>query len=348
MNKIKKFSVLFLLTLFIFAGLVENSIEDNTLLAQDIPELHMLVLQGNVYLNGSVATSLDGYTIDAKIGQTQIGSVKIGSSLSGRYSGFEIGPNVSLEGETVKFFIGNELAAETTIFGPLTPSQLYCSGCTWSLPISRTVDLSFSAFPQATPTPVPAQAAPAFLTGDLIFGSSLSVPSELTQIEAIIDGQVVGRGEVINSKFSITIDPGNETFINRPVSFRIGTYIGKTTYNFSPDDFITDYKLFFPEYIPPTATPTPKPASIAEPTATPVPEPTRTPTPLPEPTATYTATPTPTPIVFSSSNENIIITEDSADGGCNSRGGGPASLGLLVLSMAPLYMINRSRKRKIK
>ena len=46
--------------------------------------------------------------------------------------------------------------------------------------------------------------------------------------------------------------------------------------------------------------------------------------------------------------DNIIITEDSADGGCNSRGGGPASLGLLMLSMAPLYLINRSRKRKIK
>ena len=122
MNKIKKFSVLFLLTLFIFAGLVENSIEDNTLLAQDIPELHMLVLQGNVYLNGSVATSLDGYTIDAKIGQTQIGSVKIGSSLSGRYSGFEIGPNVSLEGETVKFFmavLGLYLFLEQSIYHSL-------------------------------------------------------------------------------------------------------------------------------------------------------------------------------------------------------------------------------------
>lgn len=345
MNKIKKLSILFLLSLFLFTGLLKNNIEDNTLLAQDIPELHMLVLQGNVYVNGSVGTSLDGYTLVAKVGQTQIGSVKIGSNLSGRYSGFEIGPNVSLEGETVKFYIGNELAAETTIFGPLSPSQVYCSGCTWSLPISRTVDLSFSAFPQATPTPVPAQAAPAFLTGDLIFGSSLSVPSELTVIEAIMDGQVVGKGEVIDSKFSITIDPGNETFINRPVSFRIGTYIGKTTYNFLPDDFITDYKLFFPEYIPPTATPTPTPVptAVVIPTFTPTPEPTRTATPAPEPTATYTPTPTPTPIVIQSS-DGSFVSEDT--GGCNSRGGGPASVGLILLSLAPVYLLNRKRKTK--
>ena len=82
------------------------------------------------------------------------------------------------------------------------------------------------------------------------------------------------------------------------------------------------------------------------PTATATPEPTRTPTPVPQATPTYTATPTPTPIVMSSSSQNDLIAADSSDGGCNSRGGGPASVGLILLSLTPVYLLNRKRRNK--
>ena len=106
---------------------------------------------------------------------------------------------------------------------------------------------------------------------------------------------------------------------------------------------------FFPQYIPPTPTPTALPVATAVPLPTSTPEPTRTPTPIPPPTATYTATPTPTAIAFTTSgdSDSQIILEDSDTGGCNSRGGGAASLSLIVLSAAPLYLLNR-RKRKSK
>ena len=42
--------------------------------------------------------------------------------------------------------------------------------------------------------------------------------------------------------------------------------------------------------------------------------------------------------------DSQIILEDSDSGGCNSRGGGAASLSLIVLSAVPLYVLNRRRK----
>ncbi|MBD86342.1 MAG: hypothetical protein CL743_07540 [Chloroflexi bacterium] len=346
-NKIKKILLPSLLTMFLALSIFSEVKSNNILVAQDIPELHMVILQGNVYINGSLASNLDGYLLEARVDNFVLGTVEIGESTTGRYSGFGIGPASEYEGKSISFYVGNEKAAETTVFGPVSPSGGYCSGCTWSLPISRTVDISFTKFPEPTPTPVPALVSPAFVTGNLIFGSSLIAPQQLTTIEAIINGEVVGIGEVIDSKFSITIDPGNELFVSMPVTFRMGSYMSKTTYLFSPDDFITDFKLFFPEYIPPTPT-------ISVPTSTPIPlptstpEPTRTPTPVPLPTATYTATPTPTPIVLSTTSDSSgsqIILEDSDTGGCNSRGGGAASLSLIVLSAAPLYLLNRRRRK---
>tara|TARA_B100000676_G_C17935279_1_gene763197 strand:+ start:89 stop:1129 length:1041 start_codon:yes stop_codon:yes gene_type:complete len=336
---------IFLIT-FMFLFVFSANSNTSKIHAQDIPELHMIVLQGDVYLSGQIGPSLDGYTIDAKIGNTMVGSVEIGTTKSSRYSGLEIGPNISLEGGQIEFYIGNEKANETAIFGPLTPSGTYCQGCTWSLPISRTLNLSFNSFPQATPTPIPASVTPSFITGDVIFGSMLSSPEGLTVIEALIDGNVVGRGEVIGSKFSITVDPGNELFLNKDVFFKMGIYTSKTSYKFQQDEFVTDYKLFFPEYVPPTVTPTPAPVATAVPMATSTPEPTRTPTPVPEPTPTYTPTPTPTPIVLSSgdSSNNDLVLADSSEGGCNSRGGGPASVSLILLSLVPAYVLKRKKR----
>jgi len=342
----KNFLRVFYLTLvaLIFAPSVINS--DEQINAQDIPELHMLVLQGDIILGDTVNTktsSLDGYTLHAKIGDEIVGSVKIGDNLTGRYSGLEIGPIVQLEGETISFWIGSEKSIETAIFGPLTPSGQYCPGCTWSLPISRTLNLHFRQIPLPTPTPAPASVEPSFLTGTVIFGSVLSAPDGVSSIEAYIDGELIGTGEVNGSDFSITIDPGNELYLGKKVSFMIAGYESKTSYTFAENDFQTDFKLFFPQYIPPTATPEP----VIAPVATPIPEPTRTPTPVPEPTPTYTPTATPTPIVVSSNQGDLVVAE-SSDGGCNSRGGGPASVGLLLLSVAPLYILNRSKKRKLK
>jgi len=338
--------------LFLFAIVIVSSsvfYTEKETVAQDIPELHMIVLQGDIFISGTKNSDVDGLMLNAKIDNNIVGSVEISKgTASSRYVSLEVGPNENLEGKMIEFWIGNQMAVETIPFGPTTPSGTYCKGCSWVLPLSKTLNLNFSSFPVATPTPVPATASPAFLTGNLIFGSVLSAPAELNLIEAYIGEELVGTGSVNGPDFSITIDPGTVDYIGKEVMFVIAGTNSKTTYTFVEDDFQTSFKLFFPQYIPPAPTATPIPLSTAVPTATPVPEPTRTPTPQPEPTATYTPTPTPTPIVFTSSNENVMISEESSDGGCNSRGGGPASLGLLMLSMAPLYLINRSRKRKIK
>ncbi len=334
----------FKIIFFSFMSLISLiMISENNIEAQDIPELHMLVLQGDVIIGTSntKTSSLDGYLLEAKIDNEVVASVEIGKNLSGRYSGLEIGPNLDLEGKTITFSIGDEIAMNTAIFGPLTPSGEYCRGCTWSLPISRTLNLNFNQIPLPTPTPAPASVQPTFLTGTVIFGSVLSAPEGERVIYAYIDDEIIGVGEVKEANFSITLDPGNENYLGKSVIFKISDYQSKTTYIFEDDQFVTDFKLFFPEYIPPTATPTPVPLATAIPTFTPTPEPTRTATPVPEPTPTYTPTPTPTPIAINTSTD--ILTEDS-DGGCNSRGGGPASVSLILLSLVPAYVLNRKRR----
>ena len=343
-KNIKMFYKLFfaISMLFIFVLADKNTVVE----AQDIPELHMIIYQGDIILgNGNVKTSsLDGYQLDAKIDGQIVGSVKIGENLTGRFSGLEIGPKLSLEGKSITFWIGNEKALEESIFGPLTPSGSYCPGCTWSLPISRSLNLHFGQIPQPTPTPAPATVLPSFITGNIIFGSVLSAPDGVNSIQAYIDDELVGVGQVNGETYSITVDPGTEIYSGKEVIFIIEGYESKTKYTFQPDEFKTDVKLFFPQYIPPTPTPTPSPLATPVPTFTATPEPTRTPTPVPEPTPTYTPTPTPTPIAVSTSSDLVI--EDSSDGGCNSRGGGPASVSLILLSLVPAYVLNRKRRIK--
>ena len=347
----KIFNKIFIFVVTAILISISGYTDDKNLQAQDIPELHMMIIQGDIYVSGIKNSDLDGLELTAKINNTILGSVIISDrTASSRFVSLQLGPNEDLEGENIEFWIGNQMAAESIPFGPTTPSGSYCKGCSWVLPLSVTQDLNFSTFPQATPTPVPDNAAPAFITGNVIFGSILSAPAELTEISAYIDGLLVGQGSVMGPTFSITIDPGTVDFTGKTVVFKIAGTDSKTTYSFVPDDFITDFKLFFPEYVPPTPTPTvvsvPTATQIPLPTSTP--EPTRTPTPVPQPTATYTATPTPTPIVLSTSSDNNnsqIILEDSDTGGCNSRGGGAASLSLIVLSAAPLYLLNRRRRK---
>ena len=98
----------------------------------------------------------------------------------------------------------------------------------------------------------------------MIFGSILSAPEGVNLIEAYIEDELIGTGTVNGSDFSITLDPGNETYLGKTVIFQIAGYESKTKYTFVAEDFQTDYKLFFPQYIPPTSTPTPVPAATAE------------------------------------------------------------------------------------
>ncbi len=346
----KKISTI--LTLFIVSAFLSVSFNqsDNKLEAQDIPELHMLVLQGDIFIANSKNPQVDNLILTAKIDNKVVGSVTISDSTSSsRYVALEIGPDESLEGKDIEFWIGNQKAIETRPFGPTTPSGTYCKGCSWVLPLSVTLNLNFNAFPEATPTPVPSPAAPAFLTGNVIFGSVLSAPDSISQIEAFIDDELVGVGTIAGPDFSITIDPGTVLYVGKKVTFKVEGSSSKTTYTFKEDDFITDYKLFFPQYIPPTPTPTAVPLATAIPAPTSTPEPTRTPTPVPEPTPTYTPTPTPTPIVMSSvgsdSTNTDLVLADSSEGGCNSRGGGPASVSLILLSLVPAYVLKRKRRK---
>ena len=336
-----KFFKIFLILLVSISFFQIN--KDDLINAQDIPELHMVVFQGDVMLTGSFAktSSLDGFLLEAKVDGKTLGSTTIGKDLTGRFSGLELGPDLDSEGKIISFWIGNQKAIETDIFGPLTTSGEYCRGCTWSLPLSRSINLHFESVPLPTPTPAPASVEPSFLTGTLIFGSILSAPEGVNVIEAYIEDELIGTGTVNGPDFSITLDPGNETYLGKTVMFQIAGYESKTKYTFVAEDFQTDFKLFFPQYIPPT----PVPAATAVPTAIPTPEPTRTSTPVPEPTPTYTPTATPTPIVVSTSSDLILENSDGSDGGCNSRGGGPASVGLLLLSLAPVYIISRRRKK---
>ena len=344
MNKIfRHFYKLCIAISILFVFVLSDS--KNIVEAQDIPELHMVIFQGDVIIGtgNQKTSSLDGLVMDAKISDQIVGSVKIGENLTGRFSGLEIGPNLTLEGEKISFWIGNEKALEESIFGPLTPSGEYCPGCTWSLPISRSLNLHFNQVPLPTPTPAPAPVLPSFLTGSLIFGSVLSAPEGVKDILAYVGDEIIGVGEVSGPSFSITVDPGNENYLGKEVIFKIEGYESKTKYIFQEDEFKTDVKLFFPQYVPPTSTPTPSQPEI--PTSTP--EPTRTPTPVPEPTPTYTPTPTPTPIGLSvSGSNNDLVLADSNDGGCNSRGGGPASVSLILLSLVPAYVLKR-KSRKI-
>ena len=92
--------------------------------AQEIPELHMLVVSGDIFLEGNAikTDSLDGYKLSAKIGDVTLGTISIGNVVSGRYSGLQIGPNTPLEGSNIEFWIGNQKATETIVFGQTTAS----------------------------------------------------------------------------------------------------------------------------------------------------------------------------------------------------------------------------------
>ena len=129
--------LLFTLTVLFISASVFITNKDS--FAQDIPELHMLVLQGDIFVSGSQNSDLDGLMLTAKIGGTIVGSTKISNQTStSRYVALEIGPDAELEGKDIQFSIGNQVAVESIPFGPTTPSGTFCRGCSWVLPLSKT------------------------------------------------------------------------------------------------------------------------------------------------------------------------------------------------------------------
>lgn len=133
---INKF-ILFVLTVLLFSGSVFYS--ENEASAQDIPELHMIVAQGDIAISGTANSDIDGLLLYAKIGNNILGSVEISkNTTSSRYVSLEIGPNDSLEGEIVEFWIGNQKALETIPFGPTTPSGTYWQSTSSSQSLSPT------------------------------------------------------------------------------------------------------------------------------------------------------------------------------------------------------------------
>ena len=125
MKKLKAFLPLLILTFLLTVSFDRNS---DTVQAQDIPELHMLVLQGDLFLTPTTqkTSRFDGLLLEAKIDGEILGSTIIGKNLTGRYSGLEVGPNIDLEGKQISFYIGGEVALEKEIFGPVTVQGSYC------------------------------------------------------------------------------------------------------------------------------------------------------------------------------------------------------------------------------
>ena len=140
-----------------------------------------------------------------------------------------------MEGKNIEFWIGNQKADETIIFGQTTASGAYCGGCSWALPIVRTLDLTFQKVPDPTPTPTPDEAGPHFISGKLIFGSNPNAPDGYETIIAKIDDESIGSGTVTGGNFTITADPGTVEYIGKDIIFHIGEYISQTKIKFEAE-----------------------------------------------------------------------------------------------------------------
>ena len=126
----KIFNKIFIFVVTAILISISGYTDDKNLQAQDIPELHMMIIQGDIYVSGIKNSDLDGLELTAKINNTILGSVIISDrTASSRYVSLQLGPNEDLEGENIEFWIGNQMAAESIPFGPTTPSGSYCKGC---------------------------------------------------------------------------------------------------------------------------------------------------------------------------------------------------------------------------
>ncbi len=319
--------------------------------AQGLPELRTAIYQGQVTINGEPAPN--GLEVTAKIrdasGEIIYSSspAVTGRSADSRYTALVIGPSPEGEGRVIEFWLEDQvISTDVSIFAPTLNGQV-CLGCSWTLPLLRTLDLDFPSAPIATPTPSPTPTPtvvilqPSLYSGQVIAGST--IPPDGTPIYAQVGDYISPFSEIENGRYQLVINPVTEEFLDVPVVFFIGDLRAVQTAPFKGNEFLESFNLIFPN-LPPAPTPTP------EPTATP--EPTRTPTPVPTPSPTATATATPTPIATEPTAQATATQEpdsDSGGGSCSAHTGGPASTGILALLALPFALLfSRRLMRSVK
>ena len=321
------------------------------------PEIRILTLQGNVTVGGQPAGN--GLKITARVGTYESLPVIVGASSAGRYVGLNVGPSPLNEGKVVEFWLeGQVKASETEILSPIV-SGSPCPSCSWTLPILRTLNLTFAtapvptATPTFTPTATPVILAPSFYGGRVVAGND--VPPDGTEIVAKIGDYTSSPVKITGGKFSLLVNPAAEKYRNQPIEFVIGAFVATSATVFVPGTTREDLILAFPVIPTPTPTSTPTPTvtptatATATATATVTPEPTRTSTPVPSPTATVTPTPTPTPIASATpTGPTPTVPGLLWSGGCNTKGGGSANAGMIGLFLIPVALAawQRSKRRQ--
>jgi hypothetical protein len=312
--------------------------------------LKSVVLQGNVVVPGGGAVS--GWSLKAKIRDAsgnvvyESPSVEVGKAAPGRYTSLVIGPADGLEGRLVEFWLEGQLISQTTtIYGPMNSNGSYCSGCSWGLPILRSLDLQFGSRPSPTPTPTaiptatPVVVLPDLYSGQVVAGSA--VPQDGTPIYARIGDYVSDVGVIKDGRYTLVLNPASELAMGEPIAFYIYEQAAVQTENFVGGVFSNSFNLvFMSEVVMPTATPAP----TVPPTPTATPEATRTPVPTVAPTPTVTPTVTPTAIV-----RNVTLSDEEiygeSESGCGSNAGGPAGLGILGVFAIPFALRFRQKLR---
>lgn len=318
--------------------------------AQGLPELRSIIFQGNVTIAGE--PSPDGFVVTAKIRNsagdviyTSPGAI-VGRSVESRYTALVVGPAPEAEGGVIEFWLDDQvISTSVSVFAPILNGQV-CRGCSWTLPILRSLNLDFPVAPVATPTPTPSPTPtevvllPSLYSGQVIAGSA--IPPDGTPIYASVGDYVAPFATIQNGRYQLVVNPVDESYLNALVTFFIGDIQAVQSTPFKGNEFLESFNLIFPP-LPPTPTPTQVP-----PTPTATPEPTRTPTPTPSPTPTATPTVTPTTIAQTTPTQQATSTPDpeGSGGSCNALGGGPASTGALALFAIPLALLVARRLRK--
>ncbi|MEX0761566.1 MAG: hypothetical protein WD208_13160 [Dehalococcoidia bacterium] len=299
------------------------------------PEIKAISYQGNVTVAGEIAPF--GMQVTARVGGYESLPATIGeNTIDGRYVSLTVNAGAERVGQAVEFWLDGQIKADQEdVFAPRTSGGQPCPGCSWTLPISRTLDLSFPDVPVATPTPtltpMPTEAVvlPSFYSGRVVAGSD--VPPDGTEIRAEVGDYISRITEISDGRFSVVVNPVSDAYVGQPVSFYIGSERAFQTVQFQPEVFREDLNLVFEE-LPPAPTQTPGPTATPEATRTP------TATVPPTPTATATATPTEIP-------DSTATPEPNGGGFCSARSGGPAGLGHLGLLLTPLMLAAWRRMR---
>jgi hypothetical protein len=215
------------------------------------------------------------------------------------------------------------------------------------LPLSRTKNLTFpnapvaTPTPSATPTPTEVIVQPAFYGGRVIAGAV--VPPDGYEIYARIGDYTSMSTEIVDGRFGVVVDPQEERYIGQQIRFYIGAAVAIQIAEFQPGVFNESLNLVFAGTLP-TPTPTLTPTA----SATPTPEPSRTPTPTPSPSPTVTPTATPTLTAGDSATATAEASPPGEAGGgfCSANAGGPASVGILGLLLAPIGLLAARRLRQ--